>query len=422
MNSEASRIWLMVRRSLRQHALSTAVTVLAAALATGLVMSVFAINSQAYQAFAGGNLGFDAVLGARGSQLQLVLNTVFHLETSPGNIPWALYKAIQADPRIKLAVPYAVGDNYYGFRIVGTTAQIFTDVELKGGRHLSIAPGGAAFGEEAKEAVIGSYVSQKTGLKVGDIFHPYHGLDFDPSMQHEEEFRVVGVLEASNTPSDRVVWIPIESMYRMKGHVLRGNGQIYTPQNGVPIPDANREVSAVMLKLRNPQAGFSLDQAVNKQGKIATLAWPIAMVMADLFDKLGWAYRVLALVGYLVMVVASASLFASLYNTLNERRRDFAILRALGAQRSELSAWMVAESGFIALLGGMAGWGVYALILGVAAHVVRAQTGVVLDVFSFHPVLVLAPLGMTLMGALAGLLPAWKAYRSDVASNLSPLS
>ena len=422
MTGSFSRLSLMVRRSLRQHAMSTAVTVFAAALATGLVMSVFAINAQAYRAFAGGNLGFDAVLGARGSQLQLVLNTVFHLETSPGNIPWSLYSAIKADPRVKLAVPYAVGDNYYGFRIVGTTPQIFSDVEFKGGKHLSVSKGGRAFGDDAREGVIGSTVAQRTGLKVGDIFKPYHGLNFDASMQHEEQFTVVGVLEASNTPSDRVIWIPIESMYRMKGHVLRGTGTEYTPAEGKAIPDENREVSAVMLKLRSPQSGFSLDQAINKQGKVATLAWPIGMVMADLFDRLGFAYRVLELVGYLVMLVAAASLFASLYNTLNERRRDFAILRALGARRGDLSAWMVAESCAIAAMGGICGWAIYAVILGSAASVVRAKTGVVLEVFSFHPVLALAPLGMALMGALAGILPAWKAYQSDVASNLNPLS
>ena len=422
MNSPASRLALMVRRSLRQHALSTAVTVFSAALATGLVMSVFAINSQAYQSFAGGNLGFDAVLGARGSQLQLVLNTVFHLETSPGNIPWRLYQAIKADPRVKLAVPYAVGDNYYGFRIVGTTEEIFSRVEFRKGAHLEIEPGGRAFGADAKEGVIGSYVAQKTGLKAGDVFRPYHGINFDPSMMHDDEFKVVGVLKASNTPSDRVLWIPIESMYRMKGHVLRGAGGEYTPQEGQAIPEAQREVSAVMLKLRSPQSGFGLDQAINKQGKAATLAWPVGMVMADLFDRLGWAYRVLEVLGYLVMLVAAASLFASLHNTLNERRRDFAILRALGARRRDLSAWMVAEASAIAFLGGAAGWLAYAAILGAAAHLVRAKTGVALNVFAFHPVLILAPLGMTLMGALAGAVPAWKAYQSDVASNLNPLS
>src|SRR5918999_3313988 len=91
-------LMLIVRRSLRQHALSTFVTVLAVALASGLVMAVFSIKNQTYDAFTGGNAGFDAVLGARGSQLQLVLNTVFHLETSPGNIPWDIYRAVAADP------------------------------------------------------------------------------------------------------------------------------------------------------------------------------------------------------------------------------------------------------------------------------------------------------------------------------------
>ena len=113
---------LIVRRSLRKHALSTTVTVVSAALASGLVMAVFAVAAQSRAAFAGGPVGFDAVLGARGSATQLVLNTVFHLETSPGNIPWTLYKEVSEDSTVELAIPYAVGDNYRGLRIVGTTS------------------------------------------------------------------------------------------------------------------------------------------------------------------------------------------------------------------------------------------------------------------------------------------------------------
>ena len=116
---------LLVTRSLRQHALSTAITAGSVALAAGLVMAVFTIKSQTYTAFTGGANGFDAVLGARGSQLQLVLNTVFHLETSPGNIPWSMYVAMTQDDGVELAVPYALGDNYEGFRIVGTTRELF---------------------------------------------------------------------------------------------------------------------------------------------------------------------------------------------------------------------------------------------------------------------------------------------------------
>src|ERR1041385_7205829 len=121
-----SGIALIVSRSLKQHALSTCVTALSVALATGLIMAVFAVKTQTHDAFTGGPVGFDAVLGARGSQLQLVLNTIFHLETSPGNIPWAMYKEISSRPQVSLAIPYAVGDNYHGFRIVGTTEELFT--------------------------------------------------------------------------------------------------------------------------------------------------------------------------------------------------------------------------------------------------------------------------------------------------------
>ena len=352
---------LIVRRSLRQHILGTVVTVLSVALACGLTMAVFSINAQTTRAFTGGPIGFDAVLGARGSQLQLVLNTVFHLETSPGNIPWRLYREVEADPRVALAVPYALGDNY-------------------------------------------------------------HGLSFDPDARHEEEYVVVGVLEPTNSPSDRVIWIPIEGIFRMGGHVLRGAGEAYAPEAGTEIPDEHKEVSAVMLKLRNPQAGFALDQTINRQGRVATLAWPIGRVMAELFDRIGWVNRILALVSYLVMVVAAGTILAGIYNTMRERRREIAILRALGARRRTVSSAIVLEATAIAVMGTAAGYAVHVAIAFAAAAIVRAQTGVVIDPFAHHPSLVLVPLAMVALGALAGLVPALKAYTTDVADNLVPHS
>jgi putative ABC transport system permease protein len=135
-----------------------------------------------------------------------------------------------------------------------------------------------------------------------------------------------------------------------------------------------------------------------------------------------WVHDVLALVADLVCVVAAASILASIYNTINERRREFAILRALGARRSTVFAAIVTESAAISAIGAAAGFVVYVAIMLVAAAVVRAQTGVVVSVFEFHPVLVVAPLGMTALGAVCGLVPAFKAYRTDVAANLAPSS
>jgi putative ABC transport system permease protein len=214
MNTPGRRsLLLIVSKSLVQHKLSTAVTALSLALAAGLVMSVFSIRNETYDAFTGGPAGFDAVLGARGSQLQLVLNTVFHLETSPGNIPWEMYEAVKKDPNVVLAVPYAVGDNYRGFRIVGTDEQLFTDLEYRKGKKFEIRQGGKLFDPRKKEAVVGSFAARKTGLGVGSKFHPFHGLVFDERMRHEDEYTVVGGMEPPQKPSANVKRVHQEEIY-----------------------------------------------------------------------------------------------------------------------------------------------------------------------------------------------------------------
>ena len=361
------------------------------------------------------------MLGARGSQLQLVLNTVFHLETSPGNIPWSMYEEVKDDPKIELAVPYAVGDNFKGFRIVGTTADIFESFEYSPGEKFTCEFGNT-FLENRREAVIGATVARECGLWPGMDFEPFHGLFYDEKAERHQAYTVVGVLEATNTPSDRVIWIPIEGVFRMTGHVLRGTGESYRPEAGVAIPDEHKELSAVMLKFRSSRAGLFFDGLINRQGKVATLAWPIDKVIIELFDKMGWVARILEMVAYLTLLVVSGSILASLYNTMNERRREFAILRALGARKRTVFCAIVLESTTIAALGAAVGFVVYAGVLWLAATVVRQQTGVLLDVFTGHPALTWTPLGMILLGAFSGLLPAAKAYATDVASNLTPAS
>ena len=333
-------IWSMVWKSLRQHALSTSVTALCVALAGGLLMSVWSIEDQSQEAFTGINGGFDAVLGARGSKLQLVLSSIFHLESSPGNVAWSDYLAIERNPNVELAVPIAVGDNFHGYRIVGTTLDLFVRSQYASGKRFQIAQGGRLFDPTLREAVVGSFVASKLGLKVGDTFHPFHGLIFDERKRHSETYLVVGLLEPSNTPADRVIWIPLEGVQKMSGHD----------------PAKADELSAVLVKLKGGSAlaGFQMDLMYNKRGNRLTFAWPIGSVMAELFDKLSWFDRVLTLVCYLVAVVAAASILASIYNSTNGRRREIAIMRALGARRATVLASVLLEAAVIAALGAAA--------------------------------------------------------------------
>jgi putative ABC transport system permease protein len=401
-------IFGIVIHSLRQHALSTAVTAVSVALAGGLLLTVWVVKIQSQAAFANVNAGFDAVLGARGSKLQLVLNSIFHLEASPGNVAWQDFLDIQSNSDVELAIPLAVGDNFHGWRIVGTTSDLFQKSEYAPGKKFALRPGGNWFDPARRSAVAGSFVAEKMKLKVGDKFHPFHGLIFDEQKQHAETYVVVGVLKPSNTPADRVIWIPLAGVQRMGGHN----------------PDTDTQVSAVLVKLKagSALAGFQLDSFYNKQGNRLTFAWPIGRVIAELFDKIGWFDRVLTLVAWLVALVATGSILASLYNSLNERRRELAILRALGARRATVFGVIVLEAATIALLGVVVGFGIYAALISVVAGIIRSQTGVVLDPFAFNPVMLWEPVVFIALGALAGVLPAVKAYRTEVAQNLVPHS
>jgi len=398
----------IVVRSLRQHALSTLVTAASVALAGGLLLSVWAVKTQSFAAFTGVNAGFDAVLGARGSKLQLVLNAVFHLDASPGNLAWSDFLDVSNNPNVEFAVPLAVGDNYKGYRLVGTTLDLFEKTQYAPGKKYELEPGGSLFSEDRREAVVGSFVAQKMGLKPGDTFHPYHGLVYDEKEQHAETYVVVGLLKPSNTPADRVIWIPLEGLQRMGGHN----------------PDAATEVSAVLVKLKSgsAMAGFQMDMMYNKQGNRLTFAWPIGTVMAGLFDKIAWFDRVLTLVAWLVALVAAGSILASIYNSMNERRRELAIMRALGARRMTVFSAIVLESATISALGVAAGFLIYLLLMAAVAGIIRSQTGVVLHPLAYDSMMLWMPLAFIALGAAAGIVPAMKAYRTDVAQNLAPVS
>lgn len=398
----------MVYKSLRQHAFSTVLTAFSVALAGGLLMSVWAVREQSHAAFTGLTGGFDAVLGARSAKLQLVLNAIFHLEESPGNLAWADYLEIQGNPNVELAVPIAMGDNFRGYRLVGTSPDLFDRAEYAPGKRYTPRPLGRVFDPTAREAVAGSFVAQRLGLKRGDVIHPFHGLLFDEEKEHSETYVIVGVLEPTNTPADRVIWIPLEGLQKMSGHD----------------PKAASDISAVLVKLKagSAVAGQRLSLLYNKEGARLTLAWPIGQIMAQLFAKIAWFDHVLELVAYLVALVATGSIIAGIYNSMNERRREIAILRALGAHRGTVFSSIILEAAATAALGMLVGFLFYGAMMTVVASIVRTQTGVVLEPQSFHQIMVWAPAGLIALSALSGIIPAMKAYRTDVAENLAPIS
>jgi len=411
---------LIVRKSILNHIFSSVIAIMSFAFAAGLLMSVFSIRNQAYEAFIDSTFGYDAVVGASGSELLLALNTTYYIGSPTGDIPWSIYTKFKNDPDVQLAVPYVMGDSYKGFRIVGTTSDIYKKIGYKKDKEYKLKGKGRLFEPESREAIIGNYVTTETGLKIGSKFHPYHGLNGNADSEHEQEFKVVGIMDPTNTPADRVIWVPIDQYYRLGGHVLRGSGAEYRPGPTGKIPERYREVSAIMLKFKNPEAGINIKKKIKDEGINATLVWPVSKVVPELFGKLGWFRDILTIVIYIIVFISFCSVSAAIYNTIDSRRRELAVFRALGAGKSLLLKSVLLESLVITCVGTLIGFVIYGFIFAAASYAIRSQTGVVINILEFNSVLLVVPIVMIVLSIVAGIIPALKAYSTEVEKNLNP--
>lgn len=223
-----SPIWLVLRQ-MQQRALSTSLTVASVMLGVALAVAVMIARREGQALFAHTDYGFDTLVGAKGSPLQLVINTVYHLDRSPGNVPYTLYQDLAGKSRYDLVIPVAVGDNYRGYRIVGTTPAMLGVGEdgeaLTGAKRFQVRPGvpyevadGRVFHPRKFEAVVGSAVAEATGLRVGSTFQASHDLAGMGNHAHAETWTVVGVLKPTATANDRVIFVSLPSFLAVAEH------------------------------------------------------------------------------------------------------------------------------------------------------------------------------------------------------------
>ena len=441
------RLHTMVLRNLKRRQLASILTGLSVSLGVGLFATVGALREASEQGFNRSASICDMLVGAKGSGLQLTLNALYHMGQSQGNVPYAVYEEIAATPGVLWSVPLAVGDSFRGQRIVGVTSNLFSDVHLGGANlaePLAFADGGpfaysraefaelkSELGQAAAEhsseaahvdhdhnahlksmfkAVVGADVARNTGLMVGSKFTPAHGVEGVGGGGHQEaETEVVGVLEPTGTPLDRAILIPIGAYYVIAGHEATAD----MVAGGTRDP---RGLSAVMLSTK---AGFyrtrifrSLNDRLDAQA-----VYP-SQEVRKLFSIIGQGDMVLRLITALIVVVALVGVMVAIYNTMGARRREFAILRALGARRSTILGLVTGESAVIALLGGVVGLGLAGGLIYAVTDQVHAATGVRVTVVPGAAELQLLA-AVTLAGAVAGLIPALSAYRTEAAYYLS---
>jgi len=398
-------LWKIVLKNIRQRRLSSTLTAASIGLGVAIVIAVLALRAQTQEGFRQSAFGYELVVGPKQlGGLQLVLNTVYHMESSPGNIPWSRYQELAAHKAVAAAIPMSVGDSYRGARVIATTPQFFTA--------FNYTVAGATFrfdldrlekamqGKEvpgAFEAVVGA----RTGLKIGDSFQPSHGVD-GAGDAHAEKWSVVGILDPTGTPNDRVIFINLDSAYEIKDH-RQGGG-----------------ISAVLVKTRSEGSALALEYDLNQLPDV--MAASPAKVMAEFFSKFDWIPLLFLAVACLVVVMAAVSIFVAIYNSMSERRRPIAIMRALGARRSSVLSIILLEALTLCAAGATGGFVLGHVLTAVAGAALSARSGIPMPALAVQPEEVAVLAGVLFLGALAGLLPALQAYRSDITDGLSPSS
>lgn len=428
-------------RFIQQRRIVFLLTALSIAAGTALVVGILLLHTASEQAFSQKDTGYEVIVGAKGSPLQLVLHTMFYIGTPVGNIPHNLADKLLSDKRVKHALPMVFGDNVQGYKVVGTTGQFFDIFEYRKKRTVTVQRGERF--RQNYEAVIGSEVAAKTGLQIGSKVTMAHGMHEDGALHEHRAVVITGILAPTHTALDRGVFTTMETVwdahyreYREQQreaealleeedeaeseHVGGEHHHHAAEDDDIPegIPNDFTTITAIAVQLKSPIFFESFVRAVN-EGTTAQAALPVREI-AGLFAVVGNINGVLLALSWSVVIVGAFSMFIAMYTSLHERRREVAILRALGAHRRTVFALVVAEAAITGALGALAGICIAHLILLFTAPYVQATIGVPLAAGNFYGFEGTVVAGVVGLAVVVAVVPAAQVYKVDVANSLTP--
>jgi len=413
-------LWRMAWRYLWGRALVTVLTLTGIVLSAALICSVLTLRRESEAGFLRESGQYDLVVGAKGSPMQLVLSSVYHLDLPTGNIPYDRFRALLADPRIENAIPLGLGDNYRGYRIVGTDTNLFQLADRLDPQNQIFHLQAGRFFQSNFEAVVGAQVARQTGLKLGDTFIGTHGLVVTPGSSEHKAFpyKVVGVLAPGNGVNDRAIFVTLTSVWRIHSQETEIHRKLagIVSTNAAPTA-SDLEVTAVLVRLKSVGLRLWMVQEIQKRTE-SMAAVPVNEMLRLYQQVLAPMQSVLLAVAALVVLVSALSITATLYQSAERRRRDLAVLRALGAHPREIFALVVMEAFLLTLLGLSAGWLIGHGALAAAEPYLRDTLGVGVSPWSMDRIEAVALGVVALGGLLAGLVPAVLAYRREPVSDL----
>ncbi|MDR3197122.1 MAG: ABC transporter permease [Planctomycetaceae bacterium] len=470
-------LWKIAWRSIQHRSLASGLTAFSMGLGVALVVAVIVIYGVLNQTFMRSAQGYDMVIGPpKGSPLEVVLGAVFYSGYLSDTIPYDYFRQLETgpySPEVETAIPIALGDHLFGMPIIATTPKFFTELRYLDRYNYSFRDGRNMDAGGDFEAVLGYAAAQKAKLHVGTQFKATISKHV-PSKEFPEPdvFTVVGILDPTGTPNDQAFFVNLEGFFIMNDHadrtaldkvltrksIDRGvGGDIVPPDETTPAkieqnPEpkttkrADRRISAILVltKIKEVAPTIVKDSRGMEEVRIDRLTAqkldPVTMSLGDrlvadldvqvarptyeitrLFEMIvGRIQTVLIIFAIMVIIVAAIGMMVSIYNSMNERRQEIAIMRALGAKRGTVMSIILLESILLSLGGGLVGMVIgHGLIAGVGPIIAQAVM-VVVNPWHFQPAeLILIP-GLILLASLVGYLPAVVAYRTDVAQSLNP--
>jgi len=418
-------MFTLAQKSLLNRKSTVLLTLLTIAVSVMLLLGVERIRTQAKASFANTISGTDLIVGARTGSTNLLLYSVFRIGHATHNVSWQSYENIKKHRTVKWAIPLSLGDSHKGFPVLGTTTDYFKHYKFGKKQHLTFAQGRAF--EKQFDIVLGAAIAKKLGYKLNDEIVVSHGAGNTSFHHHDEHpFTVVGILKATGTPLDKTLHLPIIAIDKMHGSSTNTQNHDHDHDHhnhDTDLIGEPKQITAFLLGLKSRIAVLTLQRSINTDAKLtkneALLAIIPGLTLRQLWEMLSMVEQVLLVISGFVVVSGLLGMLTSLLTSLNQRRRELAILRSLGARPWQIGMLLVSESVLLTATGCIIGIGLlYAVQLATAAPL-QELSGLQLSLtwLTQHEMLLIA--GVLLSGLLVGLIPAWRAYKYSLSDGMS---
>lgn len=411
----------LTARSLWHRRTTALLTLLTIGVSVMLLLGVEKVRTETRTSFANTLSGTDLIVGARSGQIQLLLYSIFRMGDATSNISWQSYQLVAKHRQVAWTVPISLGDSHKGHRVLGTNQDYFKHYKYGNRTPLSFEQGRQF--DALYDVVLGADVAEKLGYKLGSKVVVAHGIGNASFSKHEDKpFTVVGILERTGTPVDQTLHLSLEALEAI--HIdwkagVRIPGTNVSAEEAAKMQLQPKQITAFLVGVKSKVATFHLQRSINNYRKEPMLAILPGVALQQLWDMVGIAEKALMLVSALVVVAGLVGMLTVILTSLNERRRELAILRSVGARAWQILLLLTLESALLTLLG--VGFGILLLYLGIllAQPVLASQIGVFipLSALTFYQWQLLGV--VVVCGTLTGLIPGYRAYRYSVADGMT---